>query len=222
LNTDIEANLKVVQERIARACLRANRLPSEITLIAITKSVAPEFIEQSFRLGIRDFGENRVQETKNKSSFYGQLQPHPTLHMIGHLQSNKIKTALRLFDMIHSVDTLKLAQAIDRQADRKIPVLLEVNIAGEFSKSGFPLTEIGHAAKTISDLKNLDLRGLMTVAPFTNNPEEIRSVFRKLRELKEIYNLRHLSMGMTEDFEIAIEEGSTMIRIGRALFGARQ
>ena len=222
MSTDIESNVKGVRERIAVACLRANRQPSEITLIAITKTVAPETIEQAVRLGIRDFGENRVQETENKSIFYSQLRPHPTLHMIGHLQSNKVKTALRLCDVIHSVDSLKLAQAIDRQADRKIPVLLEVNIAGEASKNGFSLAEIGQTFKTISDLKNLELRGLMTVAPVADNPEEVRPFFRQLRELKERYNLKDLSMGMTEDFEIAIEEGATMIRIGRAIFGDRQ
>ena len=221
MNTDIEANLEGVRERIAQACLCANRLPAEITLIAITKSVAPELIEQAFRLGIRHFGENRVQETENKASFYSQLLPRPTLHMIGHLQSNKIKTALRLFNMVHSVDSLKLAAAIDRQADRKIPILLEVNIAAEASKSGFSLMEIDQAVKNISELKNLELCGLMTVAPLADNPGKVRPVFGQLRELKDRYGLRHLSMGMTEDFEIAIEEGATMIRVGRAIFGER-
>ncbi len=222
MSADIEANLKGVRECIDRACLRANRLPSEITLVAITKTVAPEIIEQVFGLGIRDFGENRVQETENKFSFYSQLRPHPTLHMIGHLQSNKVKTILRLCDIIQSVDSLKLAQAIDRQADRKIPILLEVNVAGEDSKSGFSLMEIEQVIKNVLTLKNLELRGLMTVAPVVNNPEEVRPFFRQLRELKNNYNLKHLSMGMTEDFEIAIEEGATMIRIGRAIFGDRQ
>jgi pyridoxal phosphate enzyme (YggS family) len=221
LSADIKSNLKVLRERISRACLRAHRLPSEITLVAITKQVTPEIINQAFGFGVRDFGENRVQETESKFSFYSQLRPQPTLHMIGHLQSNKVKTVLRLCDIIHSVDSLKLAQAIDRQADRKIPVLLEVNIAREATKSGFSLVELEAAVTTISNLPNIDLCGLMTVAPATDNPEKVRPLFGLLREVKERYRLEHLSMGMTGDFEVAIEEGATMIRIGRAIFGER-
>jgi pyridoxal phosphate enzyme (YggS family) len=165
LSADIRSNLESVRERIARACWRCNRSPSEITLIAVTKTVSPDCIGQAFNLGIRDFGENRVQEAERKADFLAGLQPRPTLHMIGHLQSNKVKTALGLFDMIHSVDSLKLAGTLDRQTAHKIPILLEVNPEGEVSKSGFSLLEIGAAIKTLANLRNIEVRGLMTVAP---------------------------------------------------------
>jgi PLP dependent protein len=221
VSVDVRANLMAVQERIAKACLRSNRSSTEVTLIAVTKTVVSEKMEQAFYLGIRDFGENRVQEAERKEAFFTGLQPRPTLHMIGHLQSNKVKTALRLFDIIHSVDSLKLADIIDRQAVRKTSILLEVNAAGEARKSGFSLQEIGQAVDIISNLKNIKVLGLMTVAPIASVPEQVRPVFRKLRQLRELYKLEHLSMGMTDDFEVAIEEGSTMIRLGRALFGER-
>ena len=221
MNSDIRVNLESVRERIARACLRANRSPDEITLIAVTKTVPPDVIEQAFRLGIRDFGENRVQEAEKKADFFTRLKPRPNLHMIGHLQSNKVKAALGLFDMIQSVDSLKLAEAIDRQAVSKIPVLLEVNVAGEVNKSGFSLEGIGQAVKALSATNNIEVRGLMTVAPVVENPEQVRPIFRRLRELRDVYKLQHLSMGMTADFEVAIEEGATMIRLGRAIFGER-
>ncbi len=221
MSADIRSNLESVRERIARACWRCNRSPAEITLIAVTKTVSPDFIEQSFNLGIRDFGENRVQEAERKADFLAGLQPRPTLHMIGHLQSNKVGTALGLFDMIHSVDSLKLAGALDRQAIRKIPILLEVNASGEVSKRGFSLPEIGAAIKALANLRNIEVRGLMTVAPIESDPEKVRAVFRQLRDLRDSYKLEHLSMGMTDDFEVAIEEGATMIRLGRAIFGER-
>jgi PLP dependent protein len=221
VNADVRSNLMGVRERISQACLLAKRSPEEITLIAVTKTVAPEIIEKAFSLGIRDFGENRVQEVEGKAHYFAGLLPRPILHMIGHLQSNKVKGALALFDIIHSVDSLKLAEAIDRQAGHRIPILLEVNIAGEASKRGFLLQEIDQAMTAISGLTKIDVRGLMTVAPMVADPEEVRPVFRKLRELRDTYNLEHLSMGMTDDFEVAIEEGATMIRLGRAIFGQR-
>jgi len=222
VSADIRSNLEAVRGRMARACLRSHRSPEEITLIAVTKTVAPMIIEQAFNLGIRDFGENRVQEAESKADFFAQLQPRPTLHMIGHLQSNKVKIALGLFDMIHSVDSLKLAETLDQQAVHKIPILLEVNAAGEVSKSGFSLLEIRPVIKALANLKNIEVRGLMIVAPIESDSEKVRPVFRQLRELRDIYNLEHLSMGMTGDFEVAIEEGATMIRLGRAIFGERE
>jgi hypothetical protein len=222
VSADVRSNLQVVRERIARACLRAKRSPGEITLIAVTKTVAPEIIEEAFNLGLRDFGENRVQEAESKADYFTGLQPRPALHMIGHLQSNKVRVALGLFDIIHSVDSLKLAEAIDCQAGHKTPVLLEVNIASEASKHGFSLQEICPALAAIPRLTKIEVRGLMTVAPMVDDPEQVRPVFRKLRELRDIYKLEHLSMGMTDDFEVAIEEGATMIRLGRAIFGERE
>jgi PLP dependent protein len=221
VSADVRSNLEIVRQRIIRACWRANRSPDEITLIAVTKTVAIETIKEVFNLGIRDFGENRVQEAEIKEPFFAGLQPRPTFHMIGHLQSNKVKTALGLFDMFHSVDSLKLAETINRQADRSIPVLLEVNVAGEASKSGFSVEELASAMTAISGLPKIEVKGLMTVAPASDDPETIRPVFRKLRELRDSYKLEHLSMGMTDDFEAAIEEGATLIRLGRAIFGKR-
>jgi PLP dependent protein len=221
VNANVRCNLIAVRERITRACLRAKRSPEEITLIAVTKTVGPEAIEKVFNLGIRDFGENRVQEAEGKANYFAALQPRPVLHMIGHLQSNKVKVALGLFDFIHSVDSLKLAESINRQVGHKIPILLEVNVAGEASKRGFSLQEIGPALTVISGLTKLDVRGLMTVAPMVADPEEVRPVFCKLRGLRDTFGLEHLSMGMTDDFEVAIEEGATMIRLGRAIFGER-
>jgi PLP dependent protein len=218
---DIRSNLAVVRERIAAACLRCGRSPAEITLIAVTKTVAPQIIEEAFRLGVRDFAENRVQEAESKADFFKALSPSPVLHMIGHLQSNKVKTALGFFNMFHSLDSLKLADILDRQAGGLIPVLLEVNVAGEASKTGFSLEEIGPALKGFAQFKNLQVRGLMTVAPIVDNLEQVRPVFRKLREIRDAYYLEHLSMGMTDDFETAIEEGATLIRLGRAIFGER-
>ncbi len=219
---EIKSNLEAVRERIAQACLRVGRSPEEITLIAVTKTVDPAIMETAFNLGIRNFGENRVQEAERKINALSHLRPQPVWHMIGHLQSNKVKTALKLFDIIQSVDSLELAGHINRAASPNRPVLLQVNVAGETTKSGFSLSEIKSALSSISRLHTLDVRGLMTIAPAAENVEEVRPVFRKLKELRDSFGLEHLSMGMTEDFEIAIEEGATMIRVGRALFGKRR
>ena len=221
MNANLGLKLEAVQERIAKACQRSKRSPHEITVIAVTKMVSPEMILEAFRLGIRDFGENRIQEAESKAVFFNSLQPRPSLHMIGHLQSNKARTALEIFDIIHGVDSLKLAGILDRQAKCQTPILLEVNVSGENSKSGFSLLEIGPALQNFSSFQNIKVCGLMTVAPIVKDPEMTRPIFRKLRELRDQFKLEHLSMGMTDDFEVAIEEGSTMIRLGRALFGTR-
>jgi pyridoxal phosphate enzyme (YggS family) len=217
----IEASLESLQKRIAVACQRVGRSPSEVTLIAVSKTVEPSAILAAYHLGVRHFGENRVQEGQRKWPLLGRLEPPPTRHLIGHLQSNKVKTALELFDVIHSLDSVDLADTINRRSNRKFPVLLEVNVAGETSKSGFAFDSILQAFEVIGKMPNLDIQGLMTVAPIAAQTEEVRPVFRKLRELRDRLGLKELSMGMTDDFEIAIEEGATLVRIGRGIFGER-
>jgi len=219
---DIETNLREVQGRIARACERSHRSPGEITLVAITKGVDVSAIRAAFDCGIRNFGENRVQEAEGKIAQLADLKPDVTWHMVGHLQSNKAKAAVELFDIIHSVDSVRLAEILSRRAEKTLPVLLEVNVSGEATKGGFSVGETEAAVKAIKQLPNLKMLGLMTVAPFVADPEEVRPVFRKLRELRDSLGLEHLSMGMTDDFEVAVEEGATMLRIGRAIFGERR
>lgn len=211
-----------MQGCIARACERSHRLPDEITLVAITKGVDVSAIRTAFDCGIRNFGENRVQEAEGKIGQLSDLKPDVSWHMVGHLQSNKAKTAVELFDIIHSVDSVRLAEILSRRAGRPLPVLLEVNVSGEATKGGFSVAGIAAAVNEIRQLPNLKTMGLMTVAPFVADPEEIRPVFRKLRELRDSLGLKHLSMGMTDDFEVAVEEGASMLRIGRAIFGERR
>jgi PLP dependent protein len=218
---NLKSNLEALMSRINAACLRAGRSPHEVKLIAVSKTVNTETIEAAFKLGIRHFGENRVQEAESKIEALAHLKPAAVWHMIGHLQSNKVKTSLELFDTIDSIDSIALAEAINARADRKIPVLLQVNIASEASKSGFEIAEIKQAFKKASNLPALEIKGLMTVAPIAGDPEEVRPVFRRLRELRDDFGLKDLSMGMSDDYEVAIEEGATVLRIGRALFGER-
>jgi len=207
--------------RITGACLRAGRSPDEITLIAVTKTVAASLIEEAYNLGIRHFGENRVQEADQKIRQLSGLQPLPVWHMIGHLQSNKVNTALELFDIIQSVDSLPKAELINRRALKKTSVMLQVNVAGEKTKGGFSPSEMTGAVAIVSKLPNLEIRGLMTIAPAVDEAERVRSIFRRMREMRDSFGLEQLSMGMSDDFEVAIEEGATMIRVGRALFGER-
>jgi len=235
---DIAANLKRVQKRMADAARRAGRNPEEITLVAVTKAIEPAIVKQAIALGLRDFGENRVQEAEWKAP----LLPEVTWHMIGHLQRNKVKKALLIFDLIHSVDSLRLAQEIDRRASRigaRVPVLLEVNLSGEATKYGFrmaPCVTRGEEKEAffsyveeILRLPCLQVKGLMTMAPLVAQPEEARPYFQRLRGLREELREKFsqacwedLSMGMTDDFEVAIEEGATMVRTGRAIFGERR
>jgi pyridoxal phosphate enzyme (YggS family) len=219
---DIQANIREVQRRIAQACERSRRSADEITLVAVTKGVEVPAIRAAFEYGIRDFGENRVQEAEGKIAQLADLKPDVTWHMVGHLQGNKAKTAVELFDIIHSVDSVRLAEILNRRVEKLLPVLLEVNVSGEATKGGFSMVETEAAVKAIKQLPNLKVLGLMTVAPFVADPEAVRPVFRKLRELRDSLGLEHLSMGMTDDFEVAIEEGATMLRIGRAIFGDRR
>jgi pyridoxal phosphate enzyme (YggS family) len=237
--TDIEANVATVNERISRAAGRAGRTPEEITLVAVTKTFAPETIQEAWEAGLRVFGENRVQEAEPKVLWFRERDRQLTWHMVGHLQRNKVKKAIGLFDVFQSVDSPRLAQELSkrcRAAQVTVPVLLEVNASGEASKHGFPVHE-GHAdqldeffraVEQIVALPHLDPQGLMTIAPFGASEEALRSCFRRVRlaldQLKGRFPerpWRHLSMGMTDDFEVAIEEGATIVRIGRAIFGAR-
>ncbi len=219
---DIEDNIRNVEQRIAGACERAGRSPEEVTLVAVTKTVEPPAIEAAFNAGIRNFGENRVQEAKSKLEPLKDFRPRMTWHMVGHIQTNKAKTALAIFDIIHSVDSLRLAKILNEHSEAKLPVLIEVNVAAETTKNGFLLHEVDEAVREIGRLPKLELQGLMTVAPLISDAEEVRPVFRRLRYLGKALGLKHLSMGMTDDFEVAIEEGATMVRIGRLIFGERK
>ncbi len=219
---DIESNIRDLERRIAEAAARANRSPDEITLVVVTKTIQPSLIQQAFEAGIRHFGENRAQEARSKVEQLSSLEPPPTWHMIGHLQTNKAAIAVELFHMMHSVDSIRLAEALSRHAQRNMPILFQVNISGEASKSGFSPSEVSSAAEQIARLPHLDIKGLMTIAPLTDNPEKVRPVFRQLRLLRDSLGLEHLSMGMTDDFEVAIEEGATILRIGRAVFNERR
>jgi pyridoxal phosphate enzyme (YggS family) len=224
---DLEARLEAVNRQIAAACARAGREASSVTLLAVTKSHAPEIISEAGALGLSLFGENKVQEAKAKIPLCpGRLR----WHMIGHLQTNKCRDAVELFEMIQSVDSLRLAQEINHRAEeaaKRMPILLEVNAVGEASKFGYPPENLLEELSRVNALPRLEIQGLMTVPPWTPEPEKVRPIFRQLRELKEKCEqilgapLPHLSMGMTGDFEVAIEEGATIVRIGTALFGER-
>jgi len=225
----VAENLEAVKERVAAACQRAGRSPDEVAVVAVSKTFPATLVAEACRAGLTDIGENRVQEAADKIPQVEALGSHPRWHLVGHLQTNKVKTALGLFDIIHSVDSLRLAEAISRQTDIQsgrrpgpAPVLLEVNVGGEASKFGFTPAEAGRAVEQMERLPGLSVQGLMTVAPLSADPEEVRPVFRELRHLRDALGLRHLSMGMTDDFEVAIEEGATMVRIGRAIFGPRE
>jgi len=219
---DIAQNLQILERRITEAAHRAGRSPNEITLIAVTKGLTARVVDDAVKAGVRHVGENRVQEAMEKIGHLSTLQPHPTWHMIGHLQTNKVKTAVEIFDIIHSIDSLRLAQALSGRAKKTIPVLLQVNIAQEEPKSGFSEIELSKAIVEINHLPGLEIKGLMTIAPLVSNPEEVRPIFRSLRELRDSLGLEHLSMGMSDDFEVAVEEGATMLRIGRAIFAEQR
>lgn len=220
---DIAGNIAKVKERIAKAAIRAGRNPEDIRLIAVSKEFPASAISEAFALGITDFGENRVQEAAEKiPQVTASASPRPTWHLIGHLQTNKIKTALHLFDIIHSVDSLRLAQALSKRTTARTKILLEVNIAGETTKTGFSPEDVVEAYREIRELPGVEVIGLMTVAPETSEPEGTRPYFKQLRGIAEMLNLRELSMGMSGDFEVAIEEGATMVRVGRAIFGERK
>ncbi|MGQ9573612.1 MAG: YggS family pyridoxal phosphate-dependent enzyme [Dehalococcoidia bacterium] len=218
-STIVAERLALIQQRVAQAAERAGRSPAEVTIVAVSKSFPAQAIEEAAAAGIAHIGESRVQEAAVKIPALRHLPV--TWHLVGHLQTNKAKTALELFDIIHSMDSLHLAEALSRRAQRPVPVLLEVNVAGEASKFGFPPHEVLQAAEAVARLPHLNVLGLMTVAPWVSDAEEVRPVFRELRRLRDALGLAELSMGMTDDFEVAIEEGATLVRIGRAIFGER-
>ena len=221
MTSTIAERVAEVRRRIEAACARSGRSPNEVILIAVTKGFGSDAIRAAVEAGVRDIGENRVQEAGMKRVALGDLPEDVTWHMIGHLQSNKVKAALETFDTIQSVDSIHLADAISTRASKPVRAFLEVNVANEPSKSGFSLTELPSAFEHVSQIPNLDVRGLMTVAPFSDDPKEVRPVFRRLRTEAEALGLRQLSMGMTNDFEVAIEEGATHVRVGRAILGDR-
>jgi PLP dependent protein len=227
---DLQERLAAIRERIAAAAKRAARTADEITLIAVSKTHAPDTIRAGFELGVRHFGENRVQEWEGKRTALQDLQAE--WHLVGHLQGNKAAKAARLFHSVDSVDDFALAQRLDRARaelgeSRKLRVLIEVRIAPEESKSGVAREALAPLAEQLSALSGLDLQGLMCIPPFLAEPERVRPYFSELRELKENIERRLgkrlpvLSMGMSHDFEVAIEEGATEVRIGTALFGTR-
>jgi len=222
---EIDANIARVRARIAEAALRGGRRPESVQLVAVTKTVGPERIREAVACGLRVFGENRVQEARAKVSEV----PGVSWHLIGSLQRNKIKEALRLFEVIHSVDSVGLAEELSRRSmergTRRAEVLLQVNISQEPQKHGVAPEEAERVVGAVLDLQGLRLRGLMGMAPLVDTPEAARPSFRRLRELRDRLEeafpeagVYELSMGMTDDFEVAIEEGATIVRVGRALF----
>ncbi|MDO4491528.1 MAG: YggS family pyridoxal phosphate-dependent enzyme [Lachnospiraceae bacterium] len=225
----LKENYNDVEKRIAAACQRAGRKREEVTLIAVSKTKPVEMIQEIYDLGQREFGENKVQELTAK---YEVMPQDIQWHLIGHLQTNKVKYIVDKACLIHSVDSLKLAQTISKEAGKKgvvVPVLIEVNVAQEETKFGITTEETISLTEEIAALPNLTVKGLMTIAPYVEDPEENRPVFRKLRQLsvditdKNINNVSMsvLSMGMTNDYETAIEEGATHVRVGTGIFGER-
>lgn len=225
----VTENLKKVEERVCAACERAGRDRSEVTLIAVSKTKPVSMIEELYEIGVRDFGENKVQELTEK---YEELPKDIRWHLIGHLQRNKVKYVADKACLIHSVDSLRLAQTISEEAQKKkvaVPVLIEVNMAGEESKFGVSPQETEELVRSIAVLPGIRVKGLMTIAPFVEDAEENRVHFAGLKKLcvdikkKNIDNVSMdiLSMGMTGDYEVAIEEGATMVRVGTGIFGER-
>ena len=225
----LKDNLKTVEEHVQEACKRAGRSREEVTLIAVSKTKPVEMLQEIYGEGVRDFGENKVQELCDKIE---QLPSDIRWHMIGHLQRNKVKYIVGKVALIHSVDTYRLAEEINIQAKKRgiiVPILVEVNIAGEKTKFGTTAEDAMLLVEEISKLENVRIKGLMTIAPFVENPEDNRLYFRKIKQLsvditnKNIDNvsMEILSMGMTGDYEVAIEEGATMVRVGTGIFGAR-
>ncbi len=218
----IEDSIARVNRRVAEAARRSGRRADEVTVVAVTKYVAVEAIEAACRSGLKHFGENRVQEAQPKIERLRHLRPSIAWHLVGHLQSNKVRLAAGMFDVVHSVDSVRLAEMLSKAAKMELAILLQVNVAGEATKSGFAVDRVPPALDDIRHLPRLRVAGLMTIAPLVADPEQVRPVFRRLRQLRDGLGLEHLSMGMTDDFEVAIEEGATMVRIGRAIFGERQ
>ncbi len=227
---NIQDNIAWVEDRIATACLRSGRRREDVKLVAVSKTHPPELVRVAYAAGLRDFGENRVQEATSKRQALTGLGA--TWHMLGHLQSNKVRIARDLFQWVHSVDSPRLAEKLAQVGDpalAPLPVLIEVNLAGETSKAGVRAGDVEALAEQIAPFATLKLRGLMVIPPYSENPEDVRPYFRQLRalassiEARKIPNvsMRELSMGMSNDFAVAIEEGATIVRVGTAIFGGR-
>ena len=225
----LKENLEEVEEKIAKACERAGRAREEVTLIAVSKTKPVEMLQEIYDEGIRDFGENKVQELTEK---YEVMPKDMKWHMIGHLQRNKVKYIVDKVALIHSVDSLRLAETIENEAAKHnvtVPILIEVNVAQEESKFGLKTEEVLSLVESMAALPHINIKGLMTIAPYVEDPEENRGIFRQLKKLsvdiaaKNINNVNMsvLSMGMTGDYQVAIEEGATMVRVGTGIFGAR-
>ena len=225
----VAENLAQVQKNINESCNKINRYPNEVTLIAVSKTKPVEMLKEAYDAGARVFGENKVQEIVDK---YDQMPSDVKWHMIGHLQRNKVKYIVDKVAMIHSVDSLRLAETIEKEAAKKaviVPILIEVNVAQEESKFGLKPEEVLPLIEQIADFSHIRIKGLMTIAPYVDNAEENREIFRELKKLsvdiaaKNINNVTMsvLSMGMTGDYMVAVQEGSTMVRVGTGIFGAR-
>ena len=225
----VQEQLEEVRQNIRNACERSGRKVEDVTLIAVSKTKPVPMLQEAYDAGARDFGENKVQEILEKDP---QLPSDIRWHMIGHLQTNKVKYIIDKVSMVHSVDSVRLAEAIEKEAAKKdicMPVLIEVNVAGEESKFGLSVEEVLPFLEEISSYEHLQVKGLMTIAPFVANPEENREVFQKLKKLsvdiaaKNINNVNMsvLSMGMTGDYQVAVQEGATMVRVGTGIFGER-
>ena len=225
----VRERIEQVRRRIAEAAGRSGRDPNDVQLVAVTKSVAVSQIREALDAGLKVFGENRVQEAKGKVALLSS--PSIQWHLVGTLQTNKSKLAVELFDLIHSLDSVKLAASMDRHGAalrKQVRALIEVNLGGESDKSGLHESELLSLLQACRAYAHLTIEGLMAIPPFHRNPQDARPFFRRLRLLRNEaadnhpdYRLRHLSMGMSNDFEVAIEEGATLVRIGTAIFGNR-
>jgi pyridoxal phosphate enzyme (YggS family) len=226
---DVVANYRALLQRIGEAAARAGRNPTDVKLLGAAKSQGVELVRAAIRAGVKIIGENYVQEARNKQK---QVEDSAEWHMIGHLQRNKARLAVEVFDLIHSLDNVALARELDREGRKRsktVRVLLEVNLAGEESKTGIAKDKVADLLRAAGELSNLSIEGLMAVPPYRENPEDVRPYFKTLRELRDALrelhiadvDLKELSMGMTHDYAIAVEEGATIVRIGTALFGPR-
>ncbi len=226
----IATRLEAVRERIAAACERAGRDPAEVTIVGVTKTHPVEAVEEALATGQVDLGENRAQELVPKAEQAAEMGLKPRWHFIGGLQRNKVRQVLPHIAVLHSLDSVRLANEIEKRAEQgrspdpdvPLPCYLEVNIGGEASKQGVEPAGVGELLSGVADLRHVEVVGLMTVAPQVDDPERVRPVFRELRELARAHGLAELSMGMTEDYEVAIEEGATVVRLGRVIFGPRR
>ena len=220
--TTISERLSTVRAQIAAACERAGRAPADVTLVAVTKTHPIEVVSDAIEAGLTDLGENRAQEFVPKAEAAEAIGLSPHWHFIGHLQRNKVRQVLPHAAVLHSVDSERLIEEIERRATRPLTCYLEVNVSGEASKAGVAPDALPSLLRAASGASNVELAGLMTVAPRVDDPEQVRPVFQRLRELAQSHGLAGLSMGMTDDYAVAIEEGATVVRVGRAIFGDRR